>query len=36
MRISIALATYNGAAYLSEQLDSLAQQTRLPRRADGK
>jgi glycosyltransferase involved in cell wall biosynthesis len=29
-RISIALCTYNGAAYLSEQLDSFARQTRLP------
>jgi hypothetical protein len=29
-RISIALATYNGAKYLREQLDSLAKQTLLP------
>lgn len=29
-RISIALATYNGAAYLAEQLASLARQTALP------
>ncbi|TCS71940.1 LmbE family N-acetylglucosaminyl deacetylase [Sulfuritortus calidifontis] len=30
MRISIAMATYNGAKYLQEQLDSLAAQTLLP------
>ena len=30
MRISIAMATYNGAKYLQEQLDSFLQQTRLP------
>lgn len=30
MSISIAMATYNGAAYLQAQLDSLAAQTRLP------
>jgi glycosyltransferase involved in cell wall biosynthesis len=29
-RISIAMATYNGAAFLHEQLQSLAGQTRLP------
>lgn len=29
-RISIALATYNGARYLQEQLDSLTAQSRLP------
>ena len=29
-RLSIALATYNGAAYLQTQLDSFLQQTRLP------
>ena len=29
-RISIAMATYNGAKYLPEQLDSLAAQTRTP------
>ncbi len=29
-RISIALCTYNGAAYLKEQLDSIASQSRLP------
>lgn len=28
--VSIAMATYNGAAYLGEQLDSFAQQLRLP------
>ena len=28
--ISIAMATYNGARYLREQLDSIARQTRLP------
>lgn len=30
MRISIAMATYNGAKYLGEQLDSFLQQTRIP------
>ena len=30
MKISIAMATYNGAKYLQEQLDSFADQTRLP------
>lgn len=30
MKISIALATHNGAPYLSEQLDSFVSQTRLP------
>ena len=30
MKISIAMATYNGAKYLREQLDSLASQTLLP------
>ena len=30
MRLSIAMCTYNGAAYLSEQLESLAAQTRPP------
>lgn len=30
MKISIAMATYNGAKYLQEQLDSFAAQTRLP------
>lgn len=30
MKISIAMATYNGAKYLREQLDSFATQTRLP------
>ena len=30
MQISIAMATYNGAKYLQEQLDSFLQQTRLP------
>lgn len=30
MRISIALATYNGAAYLTEQLESFVAQTRRP------
>ena len=29
-RVSVAMATYNGAQYLREQLDSLASQTRLP------
>lgn len=29
-RVSVALCTYNGAAYLAEQLDSLCVQTRLP------
>lgn len=30
MKLSIAMATYNGATYLKEQLDSFAAQTRLP------
>lgn len=30
MQISIAMASYNGALYLPEQLDSIAAQTRLP------
>lgn len=30
MKISIAMATYNGARYLEEQLDSFLKQTRLP------
>ena len=30
MQISIAMATYNGAKYLQEQLDSFLHQTRLP------
>lgn len=30
MKISIAMCTYNGAAYVAEQLESLARQTRLP------
>lgn len=30
MKFSVAMCTYNGAAYLEEQLDSIAQQTRLP------
>lgn len=30
MKVSIALATYNGARFIEEQLDSLAVQTRLP------
>lgn len=30
MKVSIAMATYNGAKYIIEQLDSLASQTRLP------
>ncbi len=30
MRLSIALCTYNGADHLSEQLESIAYQTRLP------
>lgn len=30
MRISIAMATYNGADFLRQQLDSFASQTRLP------
>lgn len=29
-RVSVALATYNGAPYLAQQLDSLARQTLLP------
>lgn len=30
MKISIAMATYNGSSYIKEQLDSFASQTRLP------
>ena len=30
MHVSIALATYNGSAFVAEHLDSLARQTRLP------
>ena len=30
MRVTIALATYNGERYLQEQLDSFLAQTRLP------
>ena len=30
MKVSIAMATYNGASYLVDQLYSIAQQTRLP------
>jgi len=30
MKVSIAMATYNGEAYLQEQLDSFLNQTRLP------
>lgn len=30
MKVSIAMATYNGEAYLQEQLDSFTKQTRLP------
>jgi glycosyltransferase involved in cell wall biosynthesis len=30
LRLSVALCTYNGAPFLSEQLQSLTQQTRLP------
>lgn len=30
MRISIAMAVYNGAKYIKEQLESFSQQTRLP------
>ena len=30
MRISIAMATYNGAKYLQEQLESFLSQTRQP------
>ena len=30
MKISIAMATYNGGKYLREQLDSFLAQTRLP------
>lgn len=30
MRLSVAMCTYNGAAYLQEQLDSISKQTRLP------
>jgi len=30
MKISVAMCTYNGSAYLAEQLESIAAQTRLP------
>ena len=30
LKISIAMATYNGGKYLQEQLDSFLAQTRLP------
>src|ERR1700751_1590888 len=30
MRVSIALAVYNGERFIAEQLESLANQTRLP------
>ena len=30
MKFSVAMCTYNGAAYLEEQLDSIARQIRLP------
>ena len=30
LRISVAMCTYNGARFLSEQLDSIAAQTRPP------
>jgi glycosyltransferase involved in cell wall biosynthesis len=30
LKMSVALCTYNGAKYLREQLDSIAEQTRLP------
>jgi glycosyltransferase involved in cell wall biosynthesis len=30
VRVSVAMCTYNGAAYLREQLESIARQTRLP------
>lgn len=30
MKVSIAMATYNGAKYLQEQLNSFLNQTRLP------
>jgi GT2 family glycosyltransferase len=30
MRISVTMATYNGGRWLVEQLDSLADQTRMP------
>ncbi len=30
VKLSIAMCTYNGAAYLSEQFESLATQTRVP------
>lgn len=30
MKISVALCTYNGAPFLREQLDSIAEQTRIP------
>ena len=30
MRVSIAIATYNGELFIEEQLKSIASQTRLP------
>ena len=30
MRVSVAMATYNGMHYISDQLKSIMQQTRLP------
>ncbi|MQY72900.1 MAG: glycosyltransferase [Dehalococcoidia bacterium] len=30
MQLSVAMCTFNGAAYLREQLDSISRQTRLP------
>ena len=30
IQVSVALATYNGARYLPQQLESLLAQTRLP------
>jgi glycosyltransferase involved in cell wall biosynthesis len=30
LKVSVAMCTYNGAAYLREQLDSIARQSRLP------
>src|SRR5215210_4863730 len=30
MRVSVAMGTYNGAAHIRQQLDSIATQTRLP------
>ncbi len=30
MKISVAMATYNGAKYIREQLDSILNQTVLP------